>query len=86
MVRIPTTAGTQKVYGRYYIVQYGDSLYSITQKFNITMANLLKANDHMRETNVITPGEVMFIPSTVPANNKNKGTTKSKKNVRKKKK
>ncbi|GIQ67365.1 LysM peptidoglycan-binding domain-containing protein [Xylanibacillus composti] len=84
-MRIPTAAGLQKLYGRFYVVQYGDSLYSIAEKFNVTRANLLQANDQIQETDVIHPGEVLFLPSAVPAG-KTKGKTHSRKSTGKKKK
>lgn len=56
----------------YYTVQMGDSLYSIAQKFNTTVNELIALND--LTSNVLQIGDVLKIPSS---NGKNENTTGS---------
>lgn len=56
----------------YYTVQRGDSLYSIAQKFNTTVNELIALND--LTSNVLQIGDVLKIPSS---NNENENTTGS---------
>ena len=56
----------------YYTVQRGDSLYSIAQKFNTTVNELIALND--LTSNVLQIGDVLKIPSS---SNENENTTGS---------
>lgn len=56
----------------YYTVQRGDSLYSIAQKFNTTVNELIALND--LTSNVLQIGDVLKIPSS---NSENENTTGS---------
>ncbi len=58
---IPTT-GSQT-----YTVVAGDDLFSIAQRFNTTVQNILNANTFISNQNIILPGWVLTIPgSTTP--------------------
>ncbi len=50
----------QKVTGNYYVVQKGDSLYSIAKKYN-TSVNELKTINHL-ESNTLQIGDVLVLP------------------------
>jgi LysM repeat protein len=62
-MRIPTSNGLVRVPGRFYQVQFGDTLYSISQKFDIDVEQLLSYNDQITNDNTIFPGETLFIPT-----------------------
>jgi LysM repeat protein len=62
-MRIPTSNGLVRIPGRFYQVQFGDSLYSISQKFDIAAEQLLSFNDQILSDNTIFPGEMLFIPT-----------------------
>lgn len=47
--------------GRYYVVQFGDSFYSIAQKFNVTVDDILANNRHLNQ-HALFPGEILSIP------------------------
>jgi LysM repeat protein len=51
-----------KLQGRFYVVQFSDSLYLISQRFGINVSDLLSFNDQLGGSNVIFPGEVLYIP------------------------
>lgn len=48
--------------GFHYTVQTGDSMYSIAQKFNVSLEDLIAANPQIKDPNLIYPGEVLCIP------------------------
>ncbi|MGI6286209.1 hypothetical protein MHOCP_13160 [Moorella humiferrea] len=48
--------------GFHYTVQPGDSMYSIAQKFNVSLDALIAANPQVKDPNLIYPGEVLCIP------------------------
>ncbi|CEP67645.1 Spore coat assembly protein SafA [Moorella glycerini] len=48
--------------GFYYTVQPGDSMYSIAQKFNVSLDALIAANPQVQDPNLIYPGQVLCIP------------------------
>lgn len=48
-----------------YIVEYGDTLYSIANKFNTTISNILYFNRNINP-NIIYPGQTIFIPESPP--------------------
>lgn len=54
---------TKKTSMTTYQVQKGDSLYTIAQKYNVTVKTIQHAN-HI-ETNTIQPGRVLHIPQTI---------------------
>ena len=45
-----------------YVVQPGDTLFKIAQKFNVTVDDILAANPDIKDPNVIFPGQKIFIP------------------------
>lgn len=45
-----------------YIVNFGDTFYSITRKFNIETGDLLAVNPDIRDPDIITPGQTIKIP------------------------
>ncbi|MCL6598055.1 MAG: C40 family peptidase [Alicyclobacillus macrosporangiidus] len=53
---LAATAGT-------YTVQRGDTMYKISQKLGVSLADLEKANPQISNFNVIWPGEVLHIPA-----------------------
>jgi len=46
-----------------YTVQAGDSLWSIAQKFGVTLEKLIAANPQIKDPNLIYPGQVINIPA-----------------------
>lgn len=58
-----TTGGTPATY----IVQAGDTLYSIAAKFNITVANLQQAN-HITDPTTLAVGQRLVIPGVIAQN------------------
>ncbi len=46
-----------------YIVEKGDTLSIIAEKFGISLAQLVQANPHIRNINNISPGDEVNIPS-----------------------
>jgi LysM repeat protein len=51
-----------------YVVQKGDTLYSISRHFNIGLAAIMAANPLVNVYNLMV-GEVLCIPISVPSNN-----------------
>ena len=51
-----------------YVVQKGDTLYSISRHFNIGLAAIMAANPLVNVYNLMV-GEVICIPLSVPSNN-----------------
>ena len=52
--------------GRWYVVQFGDTLYSVSQKFNVPVSQLLSENDQLEGSQVLFPGEILYIPRAKP--------------------
>lgn len=77
-MRVLTSRGAETVKGRYYVVQYGDSLYLISQRFSVSVAEILSFNDQLNNSTVIFPGEVLFIPSLKLVETKKKASVKKK--------
>jgi spore coat assembly protein SafA len=49
-----------------YIVQKGDTMFFIAQRFGVTLEALIAANPQIRDPNLIFPGDVIFIPGHYP--------------------
>lgn len=49
-----------------YIIQPGDTLFTIAQRFNTTVSAILAANPQITNPNLIFPGQVITIPTTEP--------------------
>ena len=45
-----------------YIVQKGDTLYGIAQKFGVTLQELIESNPHIVDPSKIYPGNLLYIP------------------------
>lgn len=60
VINIPTEA--QPPGGQTYTVQRGDTLYSIAQRFGISLNALLAANPQITDPSRISPGQVINIP------------------------
>lgn len=58
--RVPTSCppGFQ---GRYTVVA-GDSMFSIAQRFGVSLNELIAANPHITDPNVISPCDVLCVP------------------------
>jgi LysM repeat protein len=52
-----------RIPGRFYVVQFSDSLYTIAQKFNVTVDDILAQNEQIDQPQTIFPGEVLLIPT-----------------------
>lgn len=61
-MRVITNKGALQVKGRFYLVQFGDSLYTISLRFGINVADLLSFNDQLNGLMTIHPGEILYIP------------------------
>jgi len=59
---IPGAPGPPPPPGRIYIVQPGDTMFSIAQRFGVSVQALIQANPQIPDPNVITPGMRIFIP------------------------
>lgn len=65
--------------GRFYVVQFGDSLYTISQRFDVQIEDIVAYNEQLLSPNTIFPGEVLYIPSfSVSARKKSKSKARSK--------
>ncbi|MFZ5944947.1 MAG: SafA/ExsA family spore coat assembly protein [Bacillota bacterium] len=51
--------------GIHYIVQPGDTLYTISRRFHISLQALIMANPQITNPNLIFPGQVICIPVQV---------------------
>ncbi|BCV21414.1 SafA/ExsA family spore coat assembly protein [Moorella sp. Hama-1] len=49
--------------GFHYTVQPGDTMYTIAQKFNVSLAALMAANPQVKDPSLIYPGQVICIPN-----------------------
>lgn len=45
-----------------YIVQPGDTLSGIAERFGVSLSDLIKANPQIDDPDLIHPGEVVYIP------------------------
>ncbi|HHY36972.1 MAG TPA: LysM peptidoglycan-binding domain-containing protein [Firmicutes bacterium] len=52
--------------GFFYTIRSGDSLYSIAQRFGLSMTALLRANPQIVNPSIIYPGQVICIPFPSP--------------------
>lgn len=50
---------TEKVYGTLYIVERGDNLYEIAQRFNTTVKDLKEINNLTKD--LINPGDILIV-------------------------
>jgi LysM repeat protein len=50
-----------------YTVQAGDTMFSIAQMFGVSLDSLIAANPHITDPNVVFPGDILCVPSRVPA-------------------
>ncbi len=52
-----------------YTIEAGDTMFKIAQRYNINVATLVTANQHIPNPNLIYPGDIICIPSvpTTPA-------------------
>lgn len=76
-MRIPIDKRINQKKGRLYQVQFGDSLYTISQKFGTSIDNIHKFNVQMNHSNAIFPGEILFIPAPLVKTNKSKKKTRA---------
>lgn len=76
-MRVPTNKGLYRTYGRFYVVQFGDTLYTISQRFDVPIDVLQYYNDQIGDSDILYPGEVLFIPT--PSYLSTRGKNKSKK-------
>ena len=51
--------------GRYTVVQ-GDSMFSIAQRFGVSLDALIAANPHITNPKLIFPGDVLCVPQKAP--------------------
>jgi LysM repeat protein len=87
-MRMATGKGLSNLKGRFYIVQYGDSMHIISQRFGVSVAEMLAFNDHLTGSDTIIPGEILFIPMTLQAASKaisKKGLAKKPSSVKRRK-
>lgn len=49
-----------------YTVQPGDSMFTIAQRFGVSLNALIAANPHISNPNVLFPGDVLCVPCTSP--------------------
>lgn len=49
-----------------YIVQPGDTLFTIAQRFNITLNEIIAANSQITNPDLIFPGQPITIPNAIP--------------------
>ena len=49
-----------------YVIQRGDTLFSIAKRFNTTVNDILAVNPQIKNPNIIFPGQVIVIPSEGP--------------------
>jgi spore coat assembly protein SafA len=46
----------------FYVVQKGDTMYSIAAQYGISVNALIKANPQIKDPNTIYPGQIIYIP------------------------
>lgn len=54
-------AGQPSPPSHFYVVQAGDTMYSIAAQYGLTLAQLQKANPQLKDPNTIYPGQVIYI-------------------------
>lgn len=52
----------------YYTVVKGDSLWAIAQRYGIALNDLIRANPNIKNSNLIYPGDLVFITRTLTLN------------------
>lgn len=65
LINIPTASTPQPAEGFYYIVQPGDSLYQIANRYGVPLRELIRVNQ-ISEPYIIYPGQSIFIPGVAP--------------------
>jgi len=50
--------------GRKYVVQSGDTMFSIAQRFAVSLNELIAFNPQIADPNVLVPGQVVLIPTS----------------------
>lgn len=64
VVRIPLMPPTRPPVGRLlYVVQPGDTLFSIAQRFSLDLNLLIQANPQIADPDLIFPGQIVFVPA-----------------------
>lgn len=58
----------------YYTVQKGDTMWKISQKLNVSFAELLKMNTHFKDPNMIHPNDKIYLPNGSTGTNTNTGS------------
>ncbi|MBQ9012389.1 MAG: LysM peptidoglycan-binding domain-containing protein [Bacilli bacterium] len=67
LLKLPTTNNEEKIDENVYTVEKGDSLYSISRKYNITVDNLKSANN--LTSNLLSIGQKLVIPRSTASSN-----------------
>ncbi|MDN5364373.1 MAG: hypothetical protein PWQ91_1435, partial [Eubacteriales bacterium] len=49
-----------------YTVQPGDTMFLIAQRFGVSLDDLIAANPHISDPNLIFPGDVLCVPGVPP--------------------
>ncbi len=63
-IRIPVKPVPPKPKPRVYVVQPGDTMFKIAQRFGISLKELIRANPQIKDPNLIFPGQRINIPVT----------------------
>ena len=50
--------------GRRYVVQQGDTMFLIAQRFAISLSELIAFNPQIQDPNVLVPGQIVHIPKS----------------------
>ncbi|WP_179232873.1 LysM peptidoglycan-binding domain-containing protein [Paenibacillus rigui] len=74
-MRIASHKSLLKLQGRFYVVQFSDSLYLISQRFGVSVSDLLTYNDQLQGSSTLFPGEILYIPEPM-SNTLRRGTEK----------
>lgn len=61
-----------RIGGRFYLVQFGDSLFTIAQKFDTSVEDITAYNEQIKTESTIIPGEILFIPGQTAVTQKRK--------------
>ncbi|TMU83752.1 SafA/ExsA family spore coat assembly protein [Bacillus sp. BHET2] len=64
---ISLLALTEAAAGNMYLVKKGDTLWNISKRFQINLSELIEANTHLSNPDVIYPGQKITIPSFTEA-------------------
>lgn len=65
-ITIPDTAPAQPPGATRYVVQPGDTMYKIAQRFGVDLQDLIRANPQISDPSRIQVGQVIFIPVEAP--------------------